>query len=666
MHGVEFLQDLALVMIVAGVVTILCHRFKQPVVLGYIVAGVIIGPHTPPVLALTNEASIKTLSELGVVFLMFSLGLEFSLKKLKNVGVTALIAATLEIVLMVWVGYEIGRLFGWKPMDCLFLGAMLSISSTTIIIKALNELGRSKERFSELIFGILIVEDILAIVMIALLSGIAMTGSLEFAEVVRTTTRLGIFLAVALVLGLLAVPRLISYVAKFNSNEMLLITVLGLCFGVSLLAVKLHYSVALGAFIIGAVIAEARELYRIEHLMEPIRDMFSAVFFVSIGLLIDPKLIVQYWLPVIVITVAVIIGKVVTCSFGTFIAGNDTRTSLRVGMGLAQIGEFSFIIAALGLSLSVTSDFLYPIAVTVSALTTLATPYLIKSSDSLVNWFGKVAPARALNYLNNYTNWLSQFQSGRSNMAARLIRRWAWQISLNLALVAGIFIAATVVAQQKPGFTNAMAWLAAAVLSLPLLIATYRKLEALGMLMGDLAAPRFPEQHRAGIKVFLSTTVPLAGAISMSLLIMALSSPLLASWKILLLLGGVVAIVAGLMWTSFIRIYSKAQIALHETLASQPIPKDKAAPPTVANLLREAEIEAVRVEHNSPVAEKMIREIGLRTRTAASIVAIERDGKTIVNPEPDEVLRAGDQVLLLGRVEHIEAARPEFAAAKAA
>jgi monovalent cation:H+ antiporter-2, CPA2 family len=665
MHGVEFLQDLALVMIVAGVVTILCHRFKQPVVLGYIIAGVIIGPHTPPVLALTNEDSIKTLSELGVVFLMFSLGLEFSLKKLKKVGLTALIAATLEILLMIWVGYEIGLLFGWKKMDCLFLGAMLSISSTTIIVKALGELGRTKERFAELIFGILIVEDILAIVMIALLSGIAMTGSLEVAEVVRTTSRLGVFLAVALVFGLILVPRLISYVAKFRSNEMLLITVLGLCFGVSLLAVKLHYSVALGAFIIGAVIAESRELYRIEHLMEPIRDMFSAVFFVSIGLLIDPKLIVQYWLPVLVITVAVIAGKVVTCSFGTFLAGNDTRTSLRVGMGLAQIGEFSFIIAALGLSLKVTSDFLYPIAVTVSVLTTLATPFLLKNSDALVAGFDRASPPRLLNYLTNYTNWVGQLHTAHSNLASRLIRRWAWQIALNLALVAGIFIAATVVAQQQPRFTNAMAWLAAAVCSLPLLIATYRKLEALGMLIGDLAAPRLPEGNRPAIKVFLSNTIPLAGAISMSLLILTLSSPLLASWKILLLLGGIVAVIAALMWTSFIRIYSKAQIALQETLASQPIPKDQIATPTVANLLREAAIESIRVELHSTVDGKMIREIGLRTRTAASIVAIERDGKTIVNPEPDEVLRHGDQILLLGRAEHIATARAFFGPSQA-
>src|SRR5262245_39166991 len=293
MHAITFLQDLAAVMIVAGLVTVIFHRFKQPVVLGYIIAGAIIGPHTPPFPLIKDEETINTLAELGVVLLMFSLGLEFSLRKLKRVGGTALIASSVEIVLMLGVGYHIGRFFGWTTMDGIFLGAMISISSTTIIIKALAELGKSKEKFAELIFGILIVEDILAIVMIAVLSGIAMTGSLRIADVGMAMGKLGIFLATAVVAGLIAVPRLLSYVTRFKSNEMLLITVLGLCFGSALLAVKLGYSVALGAFIMGAVIAEAREIGRVETLIEPIRDMFSAIFFVSIGLLIDPKMLAQ-------------------------------------------------------------------------------------------------------------------------------------------------------------------------------------------------------------------------------------------------------------------------------------------------------------------------------------------------------------------------------------
>lgn len=530
-HAVIFLQDLAVVMLVAGVVTVIFHRLKQPVVLGYIIAGVIIGPHTPPFPLIRDEETIKTLSELGVIFLMFSLGLEFSLRKLKQVGATAFIAASSEILLMGWAGYEIGRLFGWNNMDSLFLGAMLSISSTTIIIKALNDLGKSKERFAELIFGILIVEDIMAIVMIALLSGIAMSGSLKLAEVVSTVERLGIFLVVVLIVGLLALPRLIGYVARFRSNEVLLITILGLCFGVCLLAVKLGYSVALGAFIIGAVIAEARELKKIEHLMEPIRDMFSAIFFVSIGLLIEPGLLVEYALPIVVITVAVVVGKILSCSFGTFLAGNDTRTSLRVGMGLAQIGEFSFIIASLGLTLGVTSKFLYPIAVTVSAITTLFTPYLIKGADGVVTLIDRFAPPSIIGYLAVYTRWVGQLGNSSSKATSgKLIRRWFWQIGLNLALISAIFIADAYLARRQPEWLpkrargdaelKSILWLAAVLCSLPLLIATFRKLQALGLLIAELSVKRATAGDRTdSIRAVISQIIPLAGVVGLGFLL---------------------------------------------------------------------------------------------------------------------------------------------------
>jgi CPA2 family monovalent cation:H+ antiporter-2 len=673
MHGAEaFLQDLAIVMIVAGIVTIIFHRLKQPVVLGYILAGVIIGPHTPPAVLLNDENSIKTLAELGMIFLMFALGLEFSLKKLTKVGVTALIAATLEIVLMIWVGYEIGRSFGWKSMDCLFLGAMLSVSSTTIIVKALAEMGRTREKFAELIFGILIVEDILAIVLLALLSGIAMTGSLQAKDVFVTVSRLGIFLTVALVCGLLAVPRLIAYVSKFKSQEMLLITVLGLCFGFSLLAAKLHYSVALGAFVIGAIIAEAREIHRIESLTEPVRDMFSAVFFVAIGLQIDPRIIAEYWLPVLVITVAVIVGKVITCALGAWVAGNDTRTSLRVGMGLAQIGEFSFIIAALGVKLDVTSAFLYPIAVTVSALTTLSTPYLLKSSDGLVATFDRLAPAKWVQYLNHYTQWVSHARGSAPNMAAQLTRRWSWQIALNLALVAGVFITATFLVERRPAWlpqlpggraTSAAAWwLAAALLSLPMLVASYRKFQALGLLIGERVAERYQQPlGSSAVKTTLSHAIPIMGVVGMGILILAVSSALLPSWKVVLVLVAILMAVAYLMWTRLIRVYSRAQIALKDTLAEAPAPHAHEAPPaSLANLLKEARIETIDVPVDSPAKGKLIRELALRTRTGVSVVAIERNAATIVNPGPDEEIQAGDKVLLLGRPSHLEAAHHEF------
>jgi CPA2 family monovalent cation:H+ antiporter-2 len=669
MHDAALLQDLAVVMMVAGLVTVIFQRFKLPVVLGYILAGLLIGPHTPPAKLVTDEKSIHTLAELGVVFLMFSLGLEFSLRKLRKVGFTAAIAAALEILLMLGVGYEIGRAFGWETMDCVFLGAILSISSTTIIVKALGELGRTKERFAELIFGILIVEDILGILMLALLSGIATTRTLEGIKIVSAASNLAVFLAVALVLGLLAIPRLLAYVARFKSNEVLLVTVLGLCFGVSLLAVKLEYSVALGAFLIGAIIAEARELGRIEILTEPIRDMFSAVFFVAIGMLIDPKLILEHALPVAVITLAVIVGKVITCSFGSFVAGNDTRTSLRVGMGLAQIGEFSFLIAALGLTLNATSNFLYPIAVAVSGITTLLTPFLIKNSDRLVNWFDRAAPPKFVSYLTLYTRWITQWREGRHpSMTSRLMRRWAWQMALNLALVAGIFIAAAYLGQRRPDWLsylpggdewiNAFLWLSAIVLSLPLIVATYRKLQALGLLIAEMAGTRLKSEPRsAAIQTVIANTIPVAGAIGMSLHLLVLSATVLPSWRIVIALLFLVAVLTALLWRDLIRVYSKAQFALEETFAQPPPPRHHPPPPALAGLLKEAELVALTVVEGAPCKGRLIRELALRTETGASIVAIERAGANIVNPGPDEELLAGDQVLLLGKRAQLEAAR---------
>lgn len=674
MHTVTFLQDLAVVMIVAGIVTILFHRLKQPVVLGYIIAGVIIGPHTPPSPLIHDEDTINTLSELGIILLMFSLGLEFSLRKLKQVGGAAFIAAFLEIGLMCWVGYEIGNLFGWSTMDNLFLGAMLSISSTTIIVKALAELGKAKERFAQLIFGILIIEDVLAIAMIALLSGIAMTGSLQTGDVAKTLGKLSVFLVTALVIGLLAVPRLLSYVARFKSNEMLLITVLGLCFGFSLLAVKLGYSVALGAFLIGAVIAESREVHRIEHLIEPVRDMFSAIFFVAIGLLIDPKMLAEYWLPILVITVAVVVGKVITCSFGSFIGGNDSRTSLRVGMGLAQIGEFSFIIASLGLTLNVTSKFLYPIAVAVSVLTTLLTPYLIKSADGMVNRFDRLAPRSIVNALALYTDWVGRLGRRNPSMVTKLIQRWTAQMALNMALIAAVFIAVAYIGQHPPEWLKALnlgnEWLkallclAAIVVSLPMLIATSRKLQALGLLIAETKITEAAAGERTKhIRAVVAQVIPILGTSVLGVYVIVLSSTFLPTLKIFLVLLVATAFVGWSLHRSFTKVYSKAQIALQETFSQPASHAEKEKPKALPSLLREADLEAVKVLPGSFVVGKLIRELQLRSQTGASIVGIERNGSSIINPGPDEELREEDQILLLGTRGQLDAAKQLLATA---
>ena len=578
MHAISFIQDLAVIMLVAGVVTILFHRFKQPVVLGYIVAGFIIGPHTPPFGLIHDEETIKTLAELGVIFLMFCLGLEFSLRKLFKVGATAFIAAFMEITLMIWIGYEIGRWFDWNTMDSLFLGAILAISSTTIIVKALNDLKMKNERFAQLIFGVLIVEDILGIGIIALLSSIAVSGSVSPEEVFSTVGKLSLFMSVALVIGILLVPRVLAYVAKFESNEMLLITVLGLCFGFCLLVVKLEYSMVLGAFLIGAIMAESRQLLKIERLIEPVRDLFSAIFFVAIGLMLDPAILLEYALPIVVITIAVVLGKMLSCGLGAFIAGNDGRTSLRVGMGLSQIGEFSFIIAALGMTLQVTSSFLYPVAVAVSVMTTLMTPYLIRAADPLSLKLAKVVPDRLSRVLGLYGEWLRSIQpQGEGALLAAMIRKILLQVGVNLALVIAIFFAGGYFAPRigrylqgwilEPSWQKGIIWGAALLLSLPFLIAAYRKLKALSMLLAEMGVkPEMAGRHTQRVRRVISEVIPILSLLVIFLLLSALSASILPTNELLMVIAVVAAGVAALLWRWFIRIHTRMQVALLETL----------------------------------------------------------------------------------------------------
>ncbi|MDB5050855.1 MAG: ybaL [Fibrobacteres bacterium] len=676
MHQLSFLQDLAIVMIVAGLVTILCHRFKQPVVLGYILAGVIIGPHTPPFPLIKDDGTIQTLSELGVIFLMFSLGLEFSLRKLRQVGATALIAATLEIVVMIAVGYGIGRLFHWSSMDSLFLGAIISISSTTIIMKALDELGLRGERFAGMVFGILIVEDILGIVLIALLSGIAKTGTLQSWDAVLTIGQLAVFLVVSLVLGLIAVPRLIGFVARFRSQEMLLITVLGLCFGFCLLTVNLGFSLALGAFLIGAILAEAKEIGKIEDLMIPIRDMFSAVFFVSVGLLIDPRLLITYAGPIAVITLAVVVGQVFTIFAGTYLAGHDLRTSTRVGMSMSQIGEFSFIIAALGLSLKVTSGFLYPIAVCVSAVTTLITPYLMRGSDPFTAWMQRRLPATVLSYVNLYSRWLGQFSRGRQdNQVRAILRRIFGQLGIFLGLIGGSFLTAVLLsritmryfpsAQHWKGEINSILWFAALIAVMPVYLSAYRKLKALGMILAELGiTDAMGGERKSEVRAVVANAILAFGLLALAGFTFGLSYAVLPPGQILYILIALSAILLYWLRGPFNKIYFQGKAALAETFSkAEPAPEPEAVPSAIpgTHLLREARLETLILGEGMPGAGRTPRDLELKTRTGAFIVGLEREGLQIVNPEADELLLAKDQLLLLGSREQLDAARKMLA-----
>jgi CPA2 family monovalent cation:H+ antiporter-2 len=653
-------------MIAAAVVTLLFHVIRQPVMLGYLLAGLLIGPHTLPFPLIHDQQSIRTLADLGVIFILFSVGMQFSLRTLKQVGHTAFIAALLEVLVMFWVGYQIGLWFGWAKMDSVFLGVMLCITSTTIIVKTLTDLGLLKAKFTSLIFGISIVEDILGIAMIALLSGLAVTGSWQFADVGMAAGRVGLFIVMVLVIGLIAVPPLLHRVARFKSDEMLLVTVLALCFGVSLAAVALEFSLALGAFLIGTVVGEAREIGKIKTLTEPVRDMFSAVFFVAIGMMINPALLQGHWLPIGVIALVVIVGKATAFSLGTFLAGHDTRTALRVGSSMVPIGELSFIIAALGDELKVTSDFLYPIAVGVAALTMPVSPYLVKHADHIVGWFDHLAPKWFVAYLEVYSRWVERLRTARGKPARWLLRKWLWQMALNVVLVTAVFIGAAYVSSYVEewlpnlprwmGGAKGVTWLAAAVIGLPGMIAVLRKLNAFAMLFAEMSVSR----QRAGanmalIRTIVSRTVFIAGIFGLGLWVLVVSAPFLTSLSALSVMLLIIGIVAGLFWKFFVSIHAKAQVALRESLAENPPPPLRELP--LPHLLKGAELEVITLPQHCAAAGKLIRELALRTQTGASIVGIERTDATIINPSPEEELQAADAVFLLGTRAQLDAAR---------
>ncbi len=406
MESLTLLRDLAVVMTIAASITILCHRFHLPVVLGYIIAGVLIGPNFFSMPLIKNPHSIEILSELGVVFLLFAIGLEFSFSKLMKVGIVAFVGATMEIILMTTIGYWLGRKFGWSNMDSIFLGAILSVSSTTIIAKVLMENKKLNEKFAQIILGILIIEDLMAIVIIAVLSGLAMSGTVSLNVVGISALRVVVFFIISLFIGFLVIPRLLRFAAKSNVSETLVVSVLGLCFAGALAAEKAGFSTALGAFLVGAIIAETKQIKKVMHQIEPIRDMFTAIFFVAVGMLIKPAVIAQFWLSILIITIVTILGKVVSCSSGTFLSGYKPDTAMMVGLGLSQIGEFSFIIANVGETTKVTSGFLYPIAVSVSAVTTLTTPLLMRSSPSIVTFCERLIPSKISAFFSFYTIWI--------------------------------------------------------------------------------------------------------------------------------------------------------------------------------------------------------------------------------------------------------------------
>ena len=397
------ISDLALILICAGVMTLIFKRLKQPLVLGYIVAGFLASPHFELTPSVIDTTSIHTWSEIGVIFLLFALGLEFSFKKLMKVGGTAVIAASSIIFSMILIGMVVAWTFGWKSMDCLYLGGMLAMSSTTIIYKAFDDLGLRQQRFAGLVLSILIIEDILAIVLMVLLSTVAVSQNFEGGEMVYSIGKLVFFLILWFVVGIYLIPIFLKRSKKWVSNETMLILSLAMCFGMVVLAAKVGFSPAFGAFIMGSILAETIEAETIEKLVAPVKDLFGAIFFVSVGMMVDPAMIVEYIGPILAITLAIILGQTIFGTCGVVLSGQPLKVAMQCGFSLTQIGEFAFIIAALGVSLNVTSSFLYPIVVAVSVITTFLTPYMIRLAVPAYNVVERKMPEKWKRMLEHYT-----------------------------------------------------------------------------------------------------------------------------------------------------------------------------------------------------------------------------------------------------------------------
>lgn len=673
----EFLKSLTIALAVAAVTTVLFQRLRLPVVLGYLLAGLIVGPHLPiPLVA--DPAVIRTLSELGVILLMFSLGLEFSLRKLAAVGPTAGLTALLQSSLMLWLGFLLGRLFGWTGLESLFTGAIIAISSTTIIAKVFAEQGVGG-RLRELVVGILIVQDLIAVLLMAILTGVASGSGLAPGPLVVLVARLGTFLFGLIAVGLLLVPRVMRAVARLSRPETTVIASIALCFATALLAQAFGYSVALGAFIAGSLIAESGEEKAVERLVEPVRDVFAAVFFVSVGMLIEPPLIASHWPAVAALTGVVVLGNVVGVSVGAFLTGNGMRTAVQAGMSLAQIGEFSFIIAGLGLSLHATGAFLYPVTVAVSGVTTLFTPWLIRASGPAANWVDRKLPRPLQTFAALYGSWLEGLRSApRRETATARVRRMLRLLVLDAALIAGIVIAgatslgriATFV-RDTTGMSEAVArWLvigAAIALTAPFCIGVVRVSQRLGLTLARLALPAEKDRRidfAAAPRRTLVVTLQLASVLLVGTPLLALTQPFLPGVPGAAVLALAVVLLGVAFWRRATNLQGHvragAQVVLEALTKRSSRPVTRTAEDTlehVQHLLPGlGALGAVRLDPGSGAIGKTLAQLNLRGRTGATVLAVTRSEGGVIVPTAQELLRSGDVLALAGTHDAIAAA----------
>jgi CPA2 family monovalent cation:H+ antiporter-2 len=681
----DLVVDLAVIMLVAAVTTVLFQRLRQPVVLGYLLAGVIVGPHLPvPLFA--DESVARHLSELGVILLMFSLGLELSLAKLIQVAPTAGVVAIIECSLQLWAGYAVGRAMGGTSVEGLFVGGMVAISSTTIILKAFAE-QRIGGRFADLVFGVLIVEDLVAILLLALLTVIGSGARLSPQAVAVTVAKLAIFLLATLAFGMLIVPRAVRAILRLERAETTVVAVVGICFGFALLARSFGYSVALGAFLGGALVAESGAGHQINELIAPVRDVFAAIFFVSVGMLIDPRVIVEHWGAILALILVVVVGKVVGVSVGAFLTGNGVPTSVRAGMSFAQIGELSFIIAALGLSLGAIRPFLYPEAVSVSALTALTTPWLIRAAGPVASFLDRRLPRAVQTYAALYGAWIDRLRQVRQRGTTwARIRRLILRLLADVCGIAAVTIGASLSAPAIDRAASRLGWtpsplvargiliVVGVVLATPFGVGAVRVARALGL---RLALEALPAEDNVDLSAAprraLVVTIQIAILLAAGIPLLAVTQPFVRSAAGPALLVVLLALLVVPLWRSATNldehVRAGAQLVVEELAAQGRRGREAASnaqgPSALDRVLAGiGGATQVRLAAGSPAIGRTLKQLELRGLTSAAVVAIDRGPAGVIFPTGDESLADGDVLVLTGSREAVEAAQGILAAGK--
>ena len=633
------IKDLAIMLGIASVVVLLFQRISQPVIFGYIIAGVIIGPYTPPYSLVSDNAQIITLSELGVIFLMFALGLDFSFHKLKRVGFSATITGIVKVSAITTLGFYMGKIMHWSFYNSLFLGAALAISSTTIIIKALEELKLQGKKFADIIFGILIVEDLLAILMLTLLSAMVATKHFLPLDIFWMTVKLLLVVGCWFLSGYFIVPTLFQGIKRYVSHESLTIVSIALCLILVVIAAYFNYSTALGAFIMGSILAETPLAERIKKLINPLRDVFATVFFISIGMLINPKILINHWPVVLVVATFTIISKTLITNIGTFLSGQSINTSLRVGFSMSPVGEFSFIIISLGLVLQVIDSTLYQIVVGTAAITIITTPFLIQLSGKIAKKIEKNLSERTQYFLESYSAWI--YRTLASYQKKAIYRKFIFKLVINGIIVAVVFtLTHDFILPQFISLTipinsaEILSWVVALMFSSPFIW---------GMLFAyKSTAPTSKTKQLPPL--FL-------GVIITSIEIITLSIADFHSWYIALVIVVVAITLFGLFYKQLGKSYQWFERRLEYTLRKKNLTLYDELAPWDAHLV---EITATNQAPTSIVG-KTLNKYQLMQDLNINIVAIHRGSKVILAPRGSEKILPQDKLIVLGNDEQIDA-----------